>query len=200
VVGNLYQPTAVWAQDGLHVYYYDASHGTLREASSPSGVTWSSQVIDGQGGFPGGTGDTVGYLPSAIYNSATGNIDVFYTDKQASKLRLAQRSMGIWSFAVVDDIDVQSAKAPVVDKGRLEVYYTSKADQVRVAYWTPALNLAAIDGLGAGDLTGPWSLQDSMAPGSLTGIEVNNVGPSIFYLDNSPAKPANFGMRNAYWK
>jgi len=50
VAGNMYQPTAVHAVDGFHVYYRDHSHDTLREAYSPDGVNWTKfQTVDGAG-------------------------------------------------------------------------------------------------------------------------------------------------------
>jgi hypothetical protein len=198
VVGNLYQPAAVPATDGLHVYYHDNSNGTLREAASTSGVNWTFKTIDGPGGVPGSTADAVGILPAAIVfkNGNTETINVFYTDSRVSKLRVAQRSMGTWSFSFVDDIDIQSTKAPVIyGTTQMDVFYESgfkTSSQLRAAYGTGpnALNLGVVD--GSGGMNG--QVGDGMGP-QVTAVEVKGAGPSVFYRD-----PTTNMMRNSYWK
>ena len=194
-------PTAVAAPDGLHVYYYDYWNGVLREAFSPDGVNWTRfMVIDG-----GPSQYPVGYLPSAIVysNGATWSINVFYTQMVDSKLRIAQIYPGIGNipgiayFGTVDDINLSSNKAVLLHDGKIFAYYVSPAGQIRVAWGAGpgALFTAALDGTGPGDLTnGNGSVQDPIGP-PVFGVEVNGVGPSVFYLD------ITFGsLRNAYWK
>jgi hypothetical protein len=147
VVSNLYQPTAVSAPDGLRVYYQDHGHGTLREAHSPDGVNWTSfEAIDGPG-VNGGDPDMVGFLPTAIvFNN---RVNVFYTDIINQRLRIAQRVGAQWSYGWVDNIDVQSFKAPVIHGNEMQVFYESAGD-LRVASGTGpnALVLVTLDGPG----------------------------------------------------
>lgn len=191
VVGNMHSPTAVPASDGLHVYYFESGHG-LREAFSKDGVNWTFNVI----------GNTFGYLPSAIeyQNGTYRTINVFYSDLYNNlNVAFAQLGTGNWKSKVVDAIQGQGNNAAVIHPGGgMYVYYVSPQGQVRVAYGTAgnALTLAAIDGKGVGDLDNQTAteVQDQMNP-TVTAVEVNGVGPSVFYHDQT--KPV---MRNSYWK
>jgi hypothetical protein len=195
IVSNMYQPSAVAAPDGLRVYYYDHSHGTLREAHSPDGVSWTKfDTVDGPG-VNGGDPDAVGFLPAAIVYNNT--VNVFYTDLTKQQLRMAQRAGGLWSYELVDNIDVQSYKAPVIHGNEMQVYYES-AGQLRAAYGTgpKALALATLDGGEGGIPTGIaiGSVSDPMGFYA-TAVEVHGTAPSVFYWDT-----LNANVRNSYWQ
>jgi hypothetical protein len=193
IAGNMYMPTAVEA-DGLRVYYHDNSHGTLREAHSPDGVTWTDfTVVDGPG--VAGDRDLVGWWPAAIVFNGT--VNIFYTDFTNQWLRIAQRAGGTWTYGWIEPVDVQTYKAPVVHGNEMQVYYES-GGKLRVAYGTGPgqLSLAALDGGEGGIPTGiaVGAVSDPMGFYS-TAVEVNGITPSVFYWDTQSGK-----LRNVYWK
>jgi hypothetical protein len=193
VVGDMHQPTAVSAPNGLglYVYYFDSGHATLREAYTPDGINWTFNVI----------GNTFGYFPSAIVyqNNTDTTMNVFYTNMQNNLcVAFAQLGTSNWSSAVVGGI--AGNNAPVINGG-IQVYFVSPGGQVRVAYGTAAnsLNVAAIDGEGGDDLTiiqTGTGVHDEM-DATVTAVEVSGVGPSVFYRDIGAPNPR---MRNSYWK
>jgi hypothetical protein len=195
VTGRMLEPTAVALPDGsLRVYYHDDSHGTLREAYSPDGVSWISfQVLDGPGGL-GGDQSIVGWFPSAIVSN--GMVNVFYTDQTHAKLRIAQLQgptslLGFWSFGWVDNIDIGVNNAPVIHSSAMQVYYTYSG-QFRAAWGTGpgAFNSLPLDGPG-GIANGHVSAN---MEGPVTAVETNGTAPTVFYRVSGGA------LRNAYWQ
>ena len=204
VAGSMHDPAAVTAPDGLHVYYFDSNHGTLREAYSPDGVIWTRfQSIDGAGA-QGQNNTPVGALPAAIVRNdgMTWMINVFYSDLSTSDLWTAELLPGgKWWIRLVFYINPLTAKAPLIHQGGLQVYYeTNMPGQIQVAYTDVYDNCCYILALDGADSTGIWSdaaygaVQHQIAP-YVTAVEANGTAPSVFYVDSATGT-----MRNAYWQ
>jgi hypothetical protein len=191
VLAEIMEPSAVVAPDGIHVYYHDYQHLTLREAHSTDGNNWSYKVLDGPGGLGGNS--YAGLRPSAVvYN---GEPVVFYGTSHY--LYMAQFLNGQWRFRQVDSYDNNSPIASVLHGG-IQVYYQNLS-QIRAGYGTGYDNFAwlALDGEGPNDIA--IGQTDWAANGSITALEVNQA-PMVFYSMLNPANSSEVGVRICEWK
>lgn len=123
---GLYTRGAVF-EGAPHVFFYDASAGTLRHGWKV-GASWQFEILDGAGGPTGRTGNAVGQDLAVV--PFAGALHAFYYDGTSGNLRHAWYAGG-WSFETLDgasgaagrrDVDLGQYNAALVHQGELHVF------------------------------------------------------------------------------
>lgn len=126
--------TAVVYNNDLDVFYYDATHGDLREAVLHNG-SWRFKTIDGDSSTGGRLNVNLGRSPAEyVYN---GQLNVFYYDLTDGDLRHAWLVGKRWGYETLDGnstvggrLNDDLGRSPVADSfnGQLHVFYYDYSD------------------------------------------------------------------------
>ncbi|WP_437502165.1 hypothetical protein [Sorangium sp. So ce1099] len=104
--GGASKPKPVVYDGKLRVYYRNAGGGSIRQAVTTNGTSWSFSVLDGDGGANGRTSDPVGGSDIAVVTTGSilsaGRLLVFYTNDLQKNLRVANFDGTTFTFSVID--------------------------------------------------------------------------------------------------